>query len=103
MLVQEHIRAVIEKFYLCTHLPIRSVDFEGIPIHSAGYSGELNELFENRNIYEKAKKMFMSVSNTTIVTVTCQKHIHYTVRQICGKNINRGFHFKSQIFSRTTL
>jgi YesN/AraC family two-component response regulator len=93
MLVQEHIGAVIEKFYLCTQLPIRSVDFEGITIHSAGYSAELNKLFENRNIYEKAKKMYMPAINTTVVTITCQKHLHYTVQQICGKNIYRGFHF----------
>jgi AraC-like DNA-binding protein len=91
VLVHEHIRETIEKFYVCTHIPIRSVDFNGIPIHSAGYSGAMDELFERQHVFEQAKKELTAV-HTRFVTITAPEHIHFTACQICGKNINRGFH-----------
>ncbi|MGD9154370.1 MAG: AraC family transcriptional regulator [Bacillota bacterium] len=100
MLVTEHIREMDENFYLCTYIPIRSVDFNGIPIHSAGYSEIWNELYENQNIFEKAKKKLTALNDTHIVTISYLKHIHFTARQICGKNINRGFHIIGPYTSR---
>lgn len=93
MLVNDHIREMIEKFHVCTHLPIRSVDFDGIPIHSAGYSGELNELFESQNIFEQTKQKLTAYQTRSVITITCLDHIQFTACQICGKNITRGFHF----------
>ncbi len=92
MLVNDHIRELIEKFHLCTHIPIRSVDFDGIPIHSAGYSETCDQLFENQNIFDQAKRGLTTNDDTHIVTISCLNHIHFTACQICGKNINRGFH-----------
>jgi AraC-like DNA-binding protein len=93
MLVHDHIRKVIEKFYLCTHLPIRSVDFDGVIIHSAGYSIKWDKLFENRHTYKRAKELMLSAQDIPFITITCQEYIHFTVCQICGQNIQRGFHF----------
>ncbi len=91
MSVLDHIRETIEKFHLCTQLPIRSVDFDGLPIHSVGYSGALDELYERQHVFEQAKKELTAV-NARFVTVAAAEHIHFTACQICGKNIIRGFH-----------
>ena len=100
MLVTEHIREMDEKFYVCTHIPIRSVDFNGIPIHSVGYSETWNEFYESQNIFEQAKKQLTVLLNPHIVTISCLEHIHFTARPICGKNINRGFHIIGPYSSR---
>lgn len=93
MLVDDHIREMIEKFYACTHLPIRSVDFEGIPFHSAGYTREWEELFESRDIFDQAKKKLLAQQTRSVITISGWDQIQFTACQICGKNITRGFHF----------
>jgi AraC-like DNA-binding protein len=100
MLVTEHIRDIDEKFYLCTHIPIRSVDFNGIPIHSAGYSTTRDELYDSRDIFEQVKQRLTKLHQPHNVTISCLKDIHFTARQICGKNINRGFHIIGPYSSR---
>jgi AraC-like DNA-binding protein len=100
MLVTEHIRETDEKFYLCTHIPIRSVDFNGLPIHSVGDSETWNELYDSQDIFAQAKKRLAAHHQPHIVTISCLKQVHFTARQICGKNINRGFHIIGPYTSR---
>lgn len=92
MLVKDHIRETIQKTFLCTHIPIRSFEFDGTPIYSAGYNRQLEELFDRQNIYERAKQEITLTAEEQPVTISCSEQISFTVFQICSKNINRGLH-----------
>jgi AraC-like DNA-binding protein len=89
--VEKHIAEAIEKFFYCTHIPIKAFNFMGPLIHSVGYNRDSEEVFDNNEIYEKIKKILLSAeSASSIVTVSCHKDIYFTACNICPINFNRG-------------
>ncbi|KNF07120.1 AraC family transcriptional regulator [Gottschalkia purinilytica] len=80
----------MEKFFLCTHIPIKAFNFDGTLIHSVGYNGDLDEIFLNNDIYEKTTHEIFNKKNNPVVTISCFDNIHFTACYICPNNINRG-------------
>ena len=92
MLVQEHIREMGEKFFLCTHLPIQTFDFNANLIHSVGYNRKMNDIFEQNNIVEQIRQELVTKNENLVLTISCLDSISFTACWVCRKNINRGFH-----------
>ncbi|OAM92274.1 Helix-turn-helix domain-containing protein [Pelosinus fermentans] len=92
MSVQEHIRQIDTKFFLCTHLPIRTFDFNGNLIYSAGYNREMEDFFEHHDIFEQVRQELVTKTENCIITIPCLESISFTACWVCSKNINWGFH-----------
>jgi AraC-like DNA-binding protein len=90
--VKEHIQETIHKTFLCTHIPICSFEFDGTLICSAGYTRQLESLFDQQNIFEQAKQQLLGSSGEQAATMICTGPLSYTAFLICTKNSNRGLH-----------
>lgn len=91
MLVNEHIRETIERFFACTHIPIQSYCFDAALIHAVGYTKQFDESFDSYQIAEKMRNKLLA-SESSHQTITCSLDIYFTACQICSHNINRGLH-----------
>ena len=49
-MLKKHIREVLERFYLTTNVPIQAFQFDGHHIHSSGYNGKFNRLFDYNDV-----------------------------------------------------
>ncbi len=91
MAINDCVRAMIEEFYLCTQIPVRSYSFAGILLHAVGYCEAFNQLFAGQQIYERITKPMITL-HATQITVTCLEAVHFSGCWICARNIQRGFH-----------
>lgn len=92
MSVQKHICEMDEKFFLCTHLPIRTFDINGNLIHSVGYNRRMENIFEHNNIFEQVRQELVTKTEKCMITISCLGPISFTAFWVCGKSVNRGFH-----------
>jgi AraC-like DNA-binding protein len=90
--IQEHIRKTAEFFFACTHLPIRTFDFNGTLTNAAGYTRQLEEAFDHHNIFEQVQQEMLNRPDNHPIIVVCSGLVCFAACWVCGRNINRGFH-----------
>lgn len=88
---EKHIRQVIENFYILTNLPIKAMDLNDNVLVSSGYNFEFSRLFEDNNIYEKAKKGLKD-DNNKVAIICATDNVGFTALYISPRNIHRGIY-----------
>ncbi|MBS4042097.1 MAG: helix-turn-helix transcriptional regulator [Flavobacteriales bacterium] len=91
-LVDKHISNTINKFYLCTNLPIKAYRYDGTLIHSIGNNRELDDLYNREGIYELLMEdMIRKEDCESNNIIYCLRGL-FTACRICPKSINRGIY-----------
>lgn len=85
----KNIAEIIERFNICTNLPIAAFDYNGNDIGYSGYNDKFTDFLLENDIYEKAAGK-LNNSNELSINVTCMNFVHYTACLIDPKNIYRG-------------
>lgn len=88
---KKHIIEIMEKFNLCTHLPIKAVDLRGEELNSCGYSNELDSLLSRLKILEKVD-LELNKKDSTSSLVLSLGDVNYAVIYICPRNTDRGIY-----------
>lgn len=70
-----NIAEVLERFYICTDLPIIAYDMNGEFINSSGFNSRFIDLIEENNILDKA---LVQLNNCQITTISSSNVIHFT-------------------------
>ena len=91
-LANDHISSTIEKFFLCTSIPVKAFNFSGDLIHSVGYNRMLEDIFDNNNIYESLNKERINKKDYCVINSLLLAGVTFTAFYICPKNINRGIY-----------
>ncbi|WP_343216334.1 AraC family transcriptional regulator [Clostridium simiarum] len=91
-LANNHISSTIEKFFLCTSIPVKAFKFNGELIHSVGYNSMLQDIFDNNNIYENLNKESLNDKGYYIINTPFLDGVSFAAFYICTKNINRGIY-----------
>ncbi|SDL00609.1 helix-turn-helix transcriptional regulator [Natronincola ferrireducens] len=86
---RKHISDIMEKFHLCTHIPIKAIDMNNIIIHTEGYTYITESIFEEHKIIDKIDNE-LNKKDSTSCLVLSKNYIDFTVIYICPKNIDRG-------------
>ncbi|GAB6085773.1 helix-turn-helix transcriptional regulator [Alkaliphilus crotonatoxidans] len=89
---EKHIIKMLKDFYLCTHIPIRTYNFDGSIIHTEGYASRYDELFRQFDLYEQIKEKMLEEDGDHLVTLTCREDFYFTACRICPKTVHRGIH-----------
>lgn len=89
MLYDSHIKKVIKKFFLLTHIPIKSFTSDGELIHSIGYTKRLNRIFNTNNIYEQVID-FSKDRKESMYILNGSDNTYYIATSICPRNRYRG-------------
>ena len=100
MSLQKYINEVLKKFYLLTHVPIQSINYEGKSIGDVGYSRSHEHFFHNYNIYSRIIAERKKEENYLITTVSCVDYVHFTATPICPRNKYRGLFVMGPYSSR---
>lgn len=82
---------VVEKFFLCTHIPTKAIAVDGKLLHSAGYEKESEDLFRNNNLFKIIKSELEKKEELSYITVNCPNNIKFTANYICIKHKDKGF------------
>lgn len=85
-----NIAEVLERFYICTDLPIIAYKMNGEFINSSGYTSKFIDLIGEYNIFDKALIELNNSDKCQITTITCSNNIHFTACLIDPKNIHSG-------------
>lgn len=92
MLVHEHLFQISKNFFACTQLPIRTVDFHGNILASAGYHQNLEQLFNGNHIFDQVKPLMLAKKEKSMIIIPCLQPVCFAASWMCSKNITRGFH-----------
>ncbi|MBU5437129.1 AraC family transcriptional regulator [Tissierella sp. MSJ-40] len=91
-LAEKHISNTIEKFFSCTHIPIKAFKWDGTIIHSIGYDTRLNKVFDHNDIYERIENEIIKKDESSIVTIDCLDKVNFTACYICPRTVERGIY-----------
>ncbi|AOY78407.1 helix-turn-helix transcriptional regulator [Clostridium formicaceticum] len=86
---KRHIFDTMKKFFLCTHIPMKALTYEGELLHTVGYNKRLEDIYGYQNIFEKIEEELCTKDSTATLTLSFEA-INFTVFYICPKNIHRG-------------
>lgn len=89
MLYNNHIKKVINKFFLLTDIPIKSFTSDGELIYSTGYSKRLERIFSTHNVYERIVD-FSKDRKESMYILNEPNDTYYIATSICPRNIYRG-------------
>lgn len=81
---------IVERFYICTTLPIIVFNLDGEVMSSAGYTDSIKDLFWDNDIYSKAINEIESNKVNATVTLSCPHNIFYTACYIDPNNTYKG-------------
>jgi AraC-like DNA-binding protein len=87
-----HIKETLEKYYLCTHLPIQAYSLDGELIHAAGYPHGGREIIEALNVFEAAKDKLTHQDNDREILLSYPRDISFIAVRICSRSISKGIH-----------
>ncbi|WP_034849577.1 helix-turn-helix transcriptional regulator [Clostridium hydrogeniformans] len=82
----------MEKFFLCTNIPIKAFNFNGELIHSIGYNNFLEDVFDNNGIYESLNIRTLNSEEHYVIDVPSLEGVSFTKFAVCPKNIHRGLY-----------
>lgn len=87
--MSNNITEVLERFYICTNLPITAIDYDGAIIDSSGYDSKYDSLLEENKIVKKAidKLENLREQNSYIIPL---RGANFTVCLIDPKDIYKG-------------
>ena len=83
---------VLERFYICTNLPVIALNLEGDVLDSSGYNYKFNSLLEENNIFDESIDKLKNSSNEQTVIISCPNSINFTACTIDSKNLHRGIY-----------
>lgn len=86
----KNILEIIERFYICTNLPIAAFDFNGNDIGYSGFNERFHDLFNDNNVYDKLIDALQNKGKRPSVSITCMNFISYTACLIDPKNLSSG-------------
>ncbi|MCC5910829.1 MAG: helix-turn-helix transcriptional regulator [Clostridiaceae bacterium] len=86
---RKHVAGIMEKFHLCTHIPIKSIDIEGRVIYSEGHTHITESIFQEQNFIDKIDKG-LNKNDSTASLVLSKNYIDFTIIYICPRNVDRG-------------
>ncbi|WFA08211.1 helix-turn-helix transcriptional regulator [Tissierella sp. Yu-01] len=86
------IAETLERFYICTNLPIIAFDGHGSMIDSSGYNDNFIYLFKENGVYNKAIDNLQLLDNRNHIIIPSIKGINFTICLIDPKDINRGIY-----------
>ncbi|AKL95356.1 transcriptional regulator AraC family [Clostridium aceticum] len=86
---KKHILDNMEKFFLCTHLPIKALTYEGELIHTVGYNERLEDIYTYQKVFEKTEEELYKEDSSSTFTLSSDA-INFTVFYICPRNVHRG-------------
>jgi AraC-like DNA-binding protein len=87
---QNNINAIIENFFLCTHIPVQAVDLQGTLLHSTGFTKDFQEPFQSDNVFETLKDTLENNQDKPFITITLSSRVNFTGCYICPKNTYKG-------------
>lgn len=87
---RKYMKDILERFYLTTHVPIQAFKSDGHHIHSFGYTGKLNMMFDFQDIYRKIDNKMSIKKSNLITTIPIPGDIYYTGCPICPLNKHKG-------------
>ncbi|QNO15453.1 helix-turn-helix transcriptional regulator [Alkalicella caledoniensis] len=88
---RKHIVEIMEKFNLCTHLPIKAVGLNGDELNSCGYSNDVDSLLGQLKVLEKVD-LELNKKDSTSSLVLSFSDVNYVVVYICPRNTDRGIY-----------
>src|SRR5690606_9283967 len=86
------ISEILERFYICTNLPILAYDGQGFLIDSSGYDDSLYELLKDNDIYNKAMNKYDLLIDKNPIIITCPNGINYTICLLDTSGLNKGIY-----------
>ncbi|MBS4030664.1 MAG: helix-turn-helix transcriptional regulator [Clostridiales bacterium] len=86
---RKHIANTMVNFYLCTHIPIKAIDVEGMVIHNEGHSQIAESIFQEQGIIAQIDNE-LNKKDSTAHLVLSKNNIDFAVIYICPKNVDRG-------------
>lgn len=87
-----NIAETLERFYICTNLPIITFDGQGTIIDSSGYNDNFNDLLKENDIYNKAIEKLKLLDNRSPIIIPSINGINFTICLIDTRDINRGIY-----------
>ncbi|TCT15669.1 AraC family transcriptional regulator [Natranaerovirga pectinivora] len=88
---KKYVISTMERFHLCTHIPIKAVDKECTVIHTEGHSDVYESIFREHKVLDRIDNE-MDKEDINTCLILSNKHIEFTVIYLCPKNFDRGFY-----------
>lgn len=80
----------MENFYLCSHLPIRAFNKEGIEVLCTGFSS--NFLSLTRTLLQSLKEAATTLTTQESVTITPSEEVHFTLCPVKKHTLEQGIY-----------
>lgn len=87
---EKHIRETIEKFNICTGIPINAFRSDGMFIDSIGYTEDLNLIFDINDIYEKALDLMLEKPASEYKYFMYNDYLGFTICNVCPRSSHKG-------------
>ncbi len=87
-----NITETLERFYICTSLPIIAINLDGSIIDSSGYEANFDNLLNKNNIINKAIEKIEHLKKHHTYIIPCLRSINYTVCPIDPKAMSKGLY-----------
>lgn len=88
---KKHVADIMERFHLCTHIPIKAIDVEGRVIHTEGYTPIIESIFQEQGIMGQIDQKLNKEDCASSLELS-KDYICFTVIYICPKNVDRGIY-----------
>lgn len=79
----------IEKFYLCSNLPIKYISSGGEIIYTAGYNKDFEDVYQKLNVYETLISKICK-KDSTATAILSSGFMEFYISYVCLHNVNKG-------------
>lgn len=87
MPIKKYINKILEKFFLCTHIPIQAFEHNDSLINSVGFNEKFKKIFNDNKVYNEIKIQTLANKNNSLVTIHCLNNIYFTAYCIHPKSM----------------
>lgn len=86
-----HVSKTMEKFYLCTHIPIKSVSPDKTISSSEGHNNHTDSLFQKHDILDLAYRA-IDMKDSTDLGFLSIENLNFNVLHICPRSTEKGLY-----------
>lgn len=98
---RRHVVDTMERFHLCTHIPIKAIDQDGLIINTEGYNHMTESIFRSANIMDRIDEELDKSDHKASLIISID-NIDFTVIYICPKTVDRGVYILGPYTSSPT-
>ena len=84
------ISEVLERFYICTNLPVIAIDTEGDILSSSGLIEYYKDIMDENKIIDKVMDWIQKEHKGHVLSISCDNKNYYTACYMDPKNVHRG-------------